>query len=53
MLAGRLIDGKLWDGKSPIRFNDVYAVARQTKQLKDNDLALFTLEDFVEVNAVL
>jgi hypothetical protein len=48
MLAGRLIDGKLWDGESPIHFNDVYAVAKQMKQLKDNDLLLFTLDDFVE-----
>lgn len=50
MLAGRLIDGKLWDGESPIRFKDVYAVAKQMKQLQDNDLLLFTLEDFVETD---
>jgi hypothetical protein len=50
ILAGRLIDGKLWDGESPIRFNDVYAVAKQMKQLQDNDLLLFTLEDFVETD---
>ena len=49
MLAGRLIDGKLWDCESPIHFNDVYAVAKQMKQLQDNDLLLFSLEDFVEV----
>lgn len=48
MLAGRLIDGKLWDGESQIRFKDVYAVAKQMKQLQDNDLLLFSLEDFVE-----
>ena len=50
MLAGRLIDGKLWNGESPIRFNDVYAVAKQMKQLQDNDLLLFSLEDFVETD---
>lgn len=50
MLAGRLIDGKLWDGDSPICFNDVYAVAKQMKQLKDNELSLFRLEDFVETD---
>ena len=48
MLAGRLIDGKLWDGESAIQFKDVYAVAKQMKQLQDNDLLLFSLEDFVE-----
>jgi len=50
MLAGRLIDGKLWDGESAIHFNDVYAVAKQMKQLQDNDLLLFSLEDFVETD---
>jgi len=49
MLAGRLIDGKLWDGESPIQFDDVYAVAKKMKGLKDNDLAgLYTLADFVQ-----
>ena len=48
LLAGRLIDGKLWDGESAIQFKDVYAVAKQMKQLQDNDLLLFSLEDFVE-----
>ena len=50
MLAGRLIDGKLWDGELPIHFNDVYAIAKQMKQLQDNDLLLFSLEDFVETD---
>jgi len=49
LLAGRLIDGKLWDGESAIQFKDVYAVAKQMKQLQDNDLLLFSLEDFVDV----
>lgn len=50
MLAGRLIDGKLWDGENAIQFKDVYAVAKQMKQLQDNDLLLFSLEDFVETD---
>lgn len=48
LLAGRLIDGKLWDGESAIQFKDVYAVAKHMKQLKDNDLTLFSLEDFAQ-----
>jgi len=48
MLAGRLIDGKLWDGETPIRFDDVYTVAKKMKHLGDKDFSLFTLEDFVQ-----
>lgn len=48
MLAGRLMDGKLWDGETPIRFDDVYAVAKKMKHLTEKDLSLFTLEDFVQ-----
>jgi hypothetical protein len=48
MLAGRLIDGKLWDGETPIRFDDVYAVAKKMKHLTEKDLSLFTLKDFVQ-----
>jgi len=48
MLAGRLIDGKLWDGETPIRFDDVYATAKKMKHLTEKDLSLFTLEDFVQ-----
>jgi hypothetical protein len=48
MLAGRLIDGNLWDGETPIRFDDVYAVAKKMKHLTEKDLSLFTLEDFVQ-----
>lgn len=48
MLAGRLIDGKLWDGETPIRFDGVYAVAKKMKHLTEKDLSLFTLEDFVQ-----
>ena len=53
MLAGRLIDGKLWDGETPIRFDDVYAVAKKMKHLTDKELAtLFKLEDFVQIATV-
>lgn len=51
MLAGRLIDGKLWDGETPIRFDDVYAVAKKMKHLTDKDLSLFTLDDFTALEA--
>ena len=49
LIAGRLIDGKLWDGKSPIRIDDVYAVQKKLKHLSDKDLSLFDLTDFVQV----
>lgn len=50
VLAGRLIDGKLWDGGSPIRFDDVYRVAHKMKYLTDRDFSLFTLTDFVQAD---
>ena len=50
MLAGRLIDGKLWDGKTPIRFENVTEVAKKMKHLTIKDLSLFTLDDFVTSN---
>jgi len=49
LIAGKLIDGKLWDGDSPIRIDDVYALAKKMKHLTDRDLSLFALEDFVRV----
>ncbi|HRL13918.1 MAG TPA: hypothetical protein PKX07_18700 [Aggregatilineales bacterium] len=49
LIAGRLIDGGLWDGATPIRFDDVYATAKRLKHLTDRDLSLFALEDFVQV----
>jgi hypothetical protein len=52
LIAGKLIDGKLWDGESPIRIDDVYAVEKRMKYLTDKDLSLFTLDDFVLVGAV-
>ena len=48
MLAGRLIDGGLWDGKSPICFEDVHAVAKKMKPLTDKDFSMFKLDDFVQ-----
>lgn len=50
LIAGKLIDGKLWDGTSPIRIDDVYAVQRRLKHLSDAEMGLFALEDFVLVS---
>jgi hypothetical protein len=49
LIAGRLIDGGLWDGATPIRLDDVYATAKRLKHLTDCDLSLFALDDFVQV----
>jgi hypothetical protein len=51
-IASLLIEGKLWDGETPIRIDDVYAVAKKMKHLTARDLSLFTLTDFVQVGAV-
>src|SRR5690606_3280082 len=48
LMAGKLIDGKLWDGETPIRFDDVYRVAKKMKFLTAADFSLFKLEDFVD-----
>lgn len=47
-IAGKLITGGLWDGKTPIRIDDVYRVQRQLKGLSDKEMSLFTLEDFAQ-----
>jgi hypothetical protein len=52
LLAGKLIDGKLWDGESPIRIDDVYALAKKLKHLTERDLSMFTLQDFVQVGTL-
>lgn len=52
MLAGRLNDGKLWDGESPIGFENVYEVAQKMKHLTERDLSMFTLDDFVQSGKV-
>jgi hypothetical protein len=49
LIAGKLIDGKLWDGTFPIRIDDVYATMKKMKHLTDRDFSLFALEDFVQV----
>lgn len=49
LIAGRLIDGGLWDGKTPIQLTDVYATVKKLKHLSDKELSLFALEDFVQV----
>ena len=49
LIAGKLIDGKLWDGQSPIRINDVYATMKKMKHLSEREMSLFALEDFVQV----
>jgi len=45
-IAGRLIDGKLWDAKFPICIDDVADAQRKLKHLSDKEMSLFTLEDF-------
>ncbi len=49
LIAGKLIDGKLWDGASPIRIDDVYVMMKKMKHLSEREMSLFTLEDFVQV----
>src|SRR5690606_38431605 len=49
LIAGKLIDGKLWDGQSPIRIDDVYTTMKKMKHLSEREMSLFTLEDFVQV----
>jgi hypothetical protein len=39
----------LWDGETPIRIDDVLALAKKMKYLTERDLSLFALEDFVQV----
>jgi hypothetical protein len=51
-IASVLIDGRLWDGDTLIRIDDVYALAKKMKHLTAKDMALFSLEDFVQVGSV-
>lgn len=48
-LAAIFIDGKLWDGETPIRIDDVWALAKKMKHLTARDMPLFSLTDFVQV----
>lgn len=52
LIAGKLIDGKLWDGASPIRIDDVYTTMKKMKHLSEREMSLFTLEDFVQVGGI-
>jgi len=52
LIAGKLIDGKLWDGAAPIRIDDVYATLKKMKHLSEREMSLFTLEDFVQIGGV-
>ena len=45
----KVIDGKLWDGQSPIRIDDVYTTMKKMKHLSEREMSLFALEDFVQV----
>ncbi len=47
-IAGKLVSGGLWDGKTPIRFDDVYRAHKKISGLSDKELSLFTLEDFAQ-----
>jgi hypothetical protein len=49
LIAGKLIDGGLWDGQSPIRIDDVYATLRKMKHLTNAEMGLFSLTDFVQL----
>lgn len=53
LIAGKLIDGKLWDGASPIRIDDVYTTMKKMKHLSEREMSLFTLEDFVQVGGTV
>jgi hypothetical protein len=52
LIAGKLIDGGLWDGKTPIYLEDVYVTAKKMKHLSDKELSLFSLKDFVQVSSI-
>ena len=47
-IAGKLVSGGLWDGKTPIRFDDVSRAHKKMAGLSDKELSLFTLEDFAQ-----
>lgn len=47
--VGKLLEGKLWDGKSPIIISDVFELLKKIKHLTARDLSMFVLTDFVEI----
>jgi hypothetical protein len=49
-IAGRLLDGGLWDGKQPLRLKHVGDILQRIKAFTDKDFSLFTLADFAEVD---
>ncbi|MBN8595838.1 MAG: hypothetical protein J0M33_29055 [Anaerolineae bacterium] len=51
-LAGKLIDGGLWDGASAIRIPDVYVLQRKIGHLSPAEVTLFSLDELVEAEAV-
>jgi len=51
-IASKLIGGKLWDGQHPIFIADVHQTFKQLKHLDEKSLAMFVLEDFVQVGAM-
>lgn len=53
LIAAKLIDGKLWDGLSPVRIDDVYVTMKKMKHLSDREMSLFRLEDFVQIGGVM
>jgi hypothetical protein len=53
LIAAKLIDGKLWDGQSSIRIDDVYTTMKKMKHLSEREMSLFTLEDFVQVGGAV
>jgi len=53
LIAGKLIDGKLWDGQSPIRIDDVYTTMKKMKHLSEREMSLLALEDFVQVGGAV
>jgi hypothetical protein len=49
-IGARLIDGKLWDGETPLRLKHVGETFNRMKSLTDADFQLFTLSDFAEID---
>jgi hypothetical protein len=45
-IGARLMDGKLWDGQTPLRLKHVGETFNRMKSLTDADFQLFTLSDF-------
>jgi hypothetical protein len=48
LIAGKLLESKLWDGSSPIFIADAIKTLKQIQHLDAKTLTLFTLTDFVQ-----